>query len=387
MLPRRKRCVCQFLKHVCMKKILYFILLFLFVFDLSSQSSNTVAQLPTFNAKKGVNIASWLSQSRQRGERRKNFFTRDDVKDIAALGFDHVRIPIDEEQMFSKEGEKEIEAFGLLHDAIGWCREFNLKVIVDMHILRSHFFNAAVRPLFTEVAAQEQFYNCWRLISGELNKYPNEMLAYELMNEPVADDSEMWNIIAIRCTEEIRKLEPYRTIVIGSNGWQTYACVKELRLPPNDKNIIISFHYYNPDALTHYTASWANYRTYTGPVHYPGIVATAEEIAKLPQEQQEKYGHLSSLVFNREVIEKHFQEVADEAKKWGLTVYCGEFGCLAAAPEADRDRWYADMGSLFKQFDFGFGHWDFKGNGFGIKRNGEWMWTIIEPLTGKTKLE
>jgi len=40
-----------------------------------------------------------ISQSPQRGEARKTFFTSADVEYIANLGYDHMRIPIDEEQM------------------------------------------------------------------------------------------------------------------------------------------------------------------------------------------------------------------------------------------------------------------------------------------------
>ncbi|MDR1780385.1 MAG: glycoside hydrolase family 5 protein, partial [Tannerella sp.] len=218
-----------------------------------------------FELKRGVNISHWLSQSSVRGEQRAQYFTRRDVEFIASLGFDHIRFPVDEEQMFDEQGNKEKEAFTLLHNALRWCAEFRLKAVVDLHILRSHHFNAEEKPLFTQASAQEQFYDCWRKISGELRKYPLTMVAYELMNEPVADAPEQWNVIVNRCAAAVRKLEPRRTIVIGSNRWQAYNTVKDLQVPDNDPNIIISFHYYNPFLLTHYRASWTDNRLYRGP--------------------------------------------------------------------------------------------------------------------------
>lgn len=340
------------------------------------------AQSPTFIAKKGVNISHWLSQSDVRGEERVKYFTRNDVQDIANLGFDHIRIPIDEEQMFLENGEKNVEAFELLHHALNWCKEFNLKALVDLHILRTHHFNAEVKPLFTEKAAQEQFYKCWRLLSGELSKYPNDRVAYELMNEPVADEDEVWNMIVNRCLEVVRELEPERTIYIGSNKWQSFATVRSLRFPPKDKNIVISFHYYEPFALTHYRASWTDMVHYTGPVHYPGKVVEPDELAQQPENIQHQFHYWTEKVYNKEKIAADFKEVADVAKKWGLTVYCGEFGCILSCPEDDMNRWYQDMGELFRAYDFGFATWDFKGS-FGIKRKGEWVRSIIQPLTGK----
>ena len=337
----------------------------------------------TFQAKKGVNISHWLSQSRARGETRLNYFTRDDVKDLATLGFDHLRIPIDEEQMFSEDGAKEAEAFQLLHNALEWCQEFNLKAVVDLHILRSHFFNARVKPLFTEAKAQEQFYQCWRLLSEELKKYSDSMVAYELMNEPVADEPEIWNTIVNRCLRIIRENEPNRTVIIGSNRWQSFETVKDLRIPENDKNLIISFHYYGPMLLTHYRASWSDgTRDYEGPIHYPGVLVKPEELEQQPQNIQQKYAYATRTICNKETISRDFKQVADVAEKVGLAVYCGEFGCITKAPEEAATAWYDDMAALFKQYNFGFATWDFKGD-FGVKRNGQWVEFIIEPLTGK----
>ena len=68
-----------------------------------------------FEIDKGVNIAHWLSQSMARGEIRAAYFTEADVQRISEWGFDHVRIPIDEVQMFHEDGTKDEEAFALLH--------------------------------------------------------------------------------------------------------------------------------------------------------------------------------------------------------------------------------------------------------------------------------
>ena len=56
-----------------------------------------------FKIHRGTNIAHWLSQSERRGEARDTFFTQKDIAFIDSMGFDHIRLPIDEEQMW-KEG-------------------------------------------------------------------------------------------------------------------------------------------------------------------------------------------------------------------------------------------------------------------------------------------
>ena len=335
-----------------------------------------------FELHRGINISHWLSQSGDRGEKRATKFTREDVKFLAECGYDHLRIPIDEEQMFDEQLNPEQEAFTLLHNAIGWCKEFNLKVVVDLHILRSHHFNAESKPLFTEQAAQDQFYDCWRKISAELKKYPRSLVAYELMNEPVADDPEQWNTIVNNCLEVVRKLEPKRTIIIGSNRWQAYDQVKNLRVPEQDKNIIISFHFYNPFPLTHYRASWTEQKENPLDVYYPGYIVKKEDVEKLSPELQKRWGWLARSYNDIKTLEKQILQALDAATAMGRKLYLGEFGCLRGAGEENRLRWFRDVVSLCEKYGIAYASWDYKGS-FGIIDKGETQVEMLNILTGK----
>ena len=83
------------------------IILFLALGFFSCQS-DTTKSTDKFYVKRGTNVAHWLSQSRRRGTEREQFFVKSDVENIASMGFDHIRLPIDEVQMWDEEG-----AFGL----------------------------------------------------------------------------------------------------------------------------------------------------------------------------------------------------------------------------------------------------------------------------------
>ena len=330
-----------------------------------------------FEIGRGVNIAHWLSQSVVRGEERAAFFTEEDVRRISDWGFDHVRIPIDEEQMFLEDGSKDSVAFSLLHMALDLCAKYNLRAVVDLHILRSHHFNAAVKPLFTERTAQEAFYECWRKISGELKDYPVNMVAYELMNEPVADDPEDWNRIVAECHSVIRELEKDRVIVIGSNLWQSFDTVSQLAIPEGDRNIILSFHYYNPMLLTHYQASWTNLKEYGGPVHYPGQTVTEDEMEARPETEKESFGAWTEQTYNKDRLVTEFGEVVKVAENHHIPVYCGEYGCLSVEDNAEaRYRWLADMNDVFDSLGIARAVWCYREGpgGFGILSG-----TSVEP--------
>ncbi len=318
-----------------------------------------------FAVQRGTNIAHWLSQSKQRGEERRTFFQEEDVAYLADLGFDHLRIPVDEEQLFDEEGQLEPEAIGLLHDAIGWSLDHDLRVVVDLHILRSHHFNHEEKPLWTEPAAQQRFFNLWRSLSDELQQYPTSMVAYELMNEPVADDPDDWNRLVEKAVAVIREQEPTRTIVIGSNRWQSADTFDELKIPENDRHILLSFHFYEPFLLTHYQANWTDIGDYTGPVHYPGQIVNPEELAAFPDSiVQEIKPRIKE--YTQPKLEQMMEKPLRVARAHNLPLYCGEWGAMATAPEADRLRWYQDMVQLFEKHDIAYANWNYKSGNFGL---------------------
>lgn len=79
--------------------------------------------------------------------------------------------------------------------------------------------------------------------SDVLKDYSTDWVAYEFMNEPVADEHEQWNLIIEKVHKALREREP---------------------------NIILSFHYYNPMLLTHHGAFWTPVGRYKGDITYPG---------------------------------------------------------------------------------------------------------------------
>lgn len=347
-----------------------------------SASVNAADNDNAFEIHRGTNISHWLSQSDRRGEERTQFFTEKDVAYIASLGFDHIRLPVDEEQLWDEAGNKEAEAFALLHNAIDWARKSNLRVIVDLHILRSHHFNAAEKPLWTDPKAQDKFFALWKDLSAELSKYPLSLVAYELMNEPVADNAEDWNKLVEKAVRQIRQTEPHRKIVIGSNKWQSADTFDQLRIPAGDRDIILSFHFYTPMLITHYRASWTSVGKYQGSVNYPGLLVDPNEIAKLDPEVA-GIVKANNGVYNRERLESMLAKPLALAKKLDLPLYCGEWGAISGSPQEPRLRWYRDMRANLEKHGIAWATWDYKG-GFGIVgRGGRPNEDLIRILLGR----
>lgn len=326
--------------------------------------------------KKGTNISHWLSQSRERGEKRRAWFAESDMRRIADFGFDHIRLPIDEEQMWDDAGKQEAEAFDLLDSSLDWAAAAGLAVVLDLHVLRGHSFGQMTEPrLFTDPAEEGRFADLWRQLSTRLEGRSTDKLAFELMNEPVANDAQDWNRVAATAWRAIREREPQRTILIGSNRWNSVYTFDELRVPENH-HAALTFHYYHPMLVTHHQAGWSpEGRMYSGPIQYPGRPIAEENMALVRPPEPTKFGALDFAELNKPFTRASM--VADLAKplalaeKTGVPLYCGEFGVVDHAPMAAREPWYRDIISVFEEFGIGWANWDYKGQ-FGIvNRRGE----------------
>ncbi len=338
----------------------------------ASPSGNNPA--PAFSIQRGTNIAHWLSQSKNRGQERARFFTREDVNFIRSAGFDHIRLPVDEEQLWDSTGKREAEAFRLLDSCMTWVHEAGLKIVLDLHIIRSHYFNAAENPLWTKREEQDKLIWLWKDLSQAVKKWPSSMLAYEFMNEPVAEENEQWNVLLARVADSIRSWERERTLVIGSNRWQSVNTFDQLKVPAGDKNILLSFHFYEPFHLTHYGASWTHLKDFKGQVQYPGQVVVN---GKTTEEKR---------VYNRDTLERMMSKAFHLADSLGLPLYCGEFGVIDGAPETAKVAWYRDMVAIFEKHQVAYANWNFKAGSFGIvdaqmKPNT----TLINIVTGKER--
>lgn len=522
-----------------MKKIiLYFALFFPFLLAACSEKESIQPDgdkpqtyIP-FEINRGVNISNWLSQSDARGEERKNYFTEAEVQQLAGFGFDHIRLPADEEQLFTEDGQKVPEAFELLHNAIKWCEKANMRVIVDMHILRSHYFNAGsgvtviksfkdtfedgttsgwfsyngseltatvvdnpekdninpsqkvlrlnktsntewmagakdiavplgmgdtqfkylrmkvrknikttmtielqdengvsaytgyatvnpdkwemvsipldkmngnykrlvLRPdngpaelfiddiffstsnegdnseivietdntplLWKDKEAQYKYIDLWKVLADDLKTYPNDLVAYELLNEPVAPYASQWNSLSAQLIRELRQTEPERKLVIGSNKWQGVNTFNELTVPANDPNIILSFHFYNPHLFTHYKAEWTDMKDLNVAIHYPGELIEQEGYAKLSDDEKKIVDPYMG-TYNKAVLESLVKKAMDQAGKYNLQLHCGEFGCYNKTPRADKINWLQDIISIFRDHNIAYSYWEYKA-GFGF---------------------
>jgi endoglucanase len=353
-----------------MKFILAIMAIFLFISCKPNLQEETLNP-SGFKIKRGVNLSHWLSQDFGWSP-KYTYINENDIRFIDSIGYDHVRIPIDEMEMWDSTGKAIEVAFSHLSSCLDWCAKYKVRAIVDLHVIRTHHFNAVNEgghnTLWIDTMAQQNFVNLWLQLSARLHQYPNDMVAYEILNEAVAPDHEDWNKLMNKAVSAIRNLEPSRVLIIGPNMWQIAPNIKFLKLPEGDKNIILSFHTYSPMPFTHYKAGWVPMKDYSGKVHYPGQVITNEDYTKYVDTSNTALVNMVKEArgsFDKQKLSDVFSSAVEFAKSKKLQLYCGEFGCLPTVDRQDRLQFYKDMISAFDEKQVAWCNWEYKGD-FGI---------------------
>jgi endoglucanase len=185
----------------------------------SINGTETTQETDSFDLGKGINVCHWLAEHFDFIPSKDVYFTKEDVLFLKESGFQHIRIPIEEIEMWNDDGSPNEESFEYLDKALTWAYDAGLKVVIDLHIFKGHHFNVGIKEnfpentLFTSEETLQHLIDLWLQISDRYSEWPNNFLAYEILNEPIAEDAEDWNYVVEKWMEAMRQKEPNRFIV------------------------------------------------------------------------------------------------------------------------------------------------------------------------------
>jgi endoglucanase len=174
---------------------------------------------------------------------------------IQAAGFRHVRLPVAPDLLFDLADPSRLKPDGLRRfDALlDGLLAHKLAVIVDMHDPDTRLWNDA--------ASVDQFARFWEALARHLSGRDPEMVFLETANEPQSDTPERWNTLQGKLLAAMRRGAPRNTLVatpnmlIAPGQWDAQKALQTLT-PYDDRNVVYTFHYYNPFVFTHQGATW-----------------------------------------------------------------------------------------------------------------------------------
>ena len=289
---------------------------------------------------RGVNFGNMLEAP---AEGAWGVSVTDDVIDKAAsAGFASVRLPVRWSNHAGVEAPFTIDpAFmARVETIVDKLLAKNLVVVLNMHHYRQLDGDAldAGEAKAADRVIDVRYVMLWEQIAAHF-KSKGERLVLELYNEPHGRmNGEPWNVLAARTLAVVRKVDPNRVVVIGPTHWNSAGDLAQLKLP-NDANLIVTIHDYNPFAFTHQGAEWVS------PVLPLGVTCcSAAQMADMT-------GPL------------------DVAKAWATEkrypVYVGEFGAYNKADEASRIAFNRTMRDAMETRGMTWAYWEFAA-GFGV---------------------
>ena len=209
---------------------------------------------------KGINLGnSWESQGSSLDCSWGNCIEDNDFAIIKATGFNSVRIPVRWQQNsdYSTHTVDPKRLNGVKAD-IELALAQGLAVIVNFHNYNE--LNEAGNKYSTDPASfnaeKDHFLQLWAQVATELNKFPDSMLVFEILNEPTITNAVLVNQIMNEAYTVIRNAAPGKTIMFEAYHAAKFAELKSLQLP-EDGNIIYSGHYYEPYTYSHQGHSYS----------------------------------------------------------------------------------------------------------------------------------
>lgn len=187
---------------------------------------------------------------------------RDEFIDVTAqAGFASVRLPVRWSNHAAATAPFAIDpAFLSRVDAVvSKLLAKGLYVVLDMHHYRQLDGDALDSGEFAveNGIIDVRFLIIWQQIAARFRGKSDHLL-FELYNEPHGRLTSMkWNELAARALNVVRKIDPTRLVVIGPTNWNAADALSSLRVP-NDAQLIVTIHNYEPFDFTHQGAEWVH---------------------------------------------------------------------------------------------------------------------------------
>lgn len=315
---------------------------------------------------RGANVTRWFCyQPNYTDPKRMGaYLNAQDAANFRRLGITWVRLCLSPDAVFGTGGTPKGGTMPYLDRAVGWFNGRNMAVVLDLH-------DNGQLKLDTPGRSDADFLAFWRAMAKRYKGKGYDRMAFELANEPVFDKNPQdWARMQNRAVAAIRVIDPKRTIMVTGTGYGNRDTLLAMK-PLPQKNLLYSFHCYEPFWFTHQGATWAG----EAPKGMKGVPfpATPENIEPIAQATPKPYDDwLRDLGRKRQgaaFLREFLGAGAAWGRKNGVPVVLGEFGAYPpVSPPDSRKRWFAAFRDAVKASGLPNAIWGYD-DGFGLGRS------------------
>ncbi len=317
---------------------------------------------------RGVNLSHWFwYPSNPDKSAIQRYITSHDVRLLADAGITHVRVPIEPSRLWDVTSHTFNEATITQYlDGLSIFTSEGIAVIVDPHPNTTPWADPNAEDF------EAQYPRFWSALAQRLAPTDPRYYVLEVMNEPHdLKDPARWSNLQEKIIASMRAAAPAHTIVATGDEWSSIAGLTRLTLSTalkNDRNIVYSFHFYEPHTFTHQGATWGapNWK-HLRDVPFPSTPERIENSLAAtihPDGKREVQWYADQRWDSAKVT-----SMIEEASAWALaqgapiTLYCGEFG-VHAPPTRRQDRatWIHHVRGTLEAKKIGWAMWDYSGS-------------------------
>ena len=326
----------------------------------------------SFEYKKGMGIGGWLTNYKRFNvlpmdkrleltvgdyEHFDTYITEWDVINIKNMGMDHIRLGFDQIVLETEPYVYNERTMGLVENFVALCQKHDLGIVLNLHKCIGNYCDIEESvTLFDSQELQDRFIALW--LELERRFCDNDGVMFELLNEVRDIDPKLWNDLAEKTVNALRRVNKTRKIIIGSTCWNNPNKLHALKLF-DDENVIYTFHVYDPSEFTHQRGvlHW-KHLYYNRKMEYPCDIEKYREFYRLVYGNENAYSHVDRMDINymREIFEpvKKFRQEHPDKILW-----CGEFGTIRHADINSRENWMRDVISLCQENDVPYSVWNY----------------------------
>lgn len=298
-------------------KMKFICVLLLFVTNFRTFSQDVTSIERSRAVKKGINV-SWLEHYWDTGALTTIKIRDADFALIRQLGFNTIRLPVDFEHFYlSASADQKNILMSRVDYMIKMCHSYKIKLI-----LVNHYGNLSQKNFGQDT---ERLVRIWTYLARRYRYISTTNLYFELLNEPTIKDV-YWLSAASRIVSEIRKVSPERTIVIGASNYNSIYELSRIK-PLAHKNILYTFHFYEPFIFTHQGAEWVDKQVATTGIPFPYTEGMMPKMSKnaIGTGGEPNYNNYKNEGKAGSIRDK-LQMVKQWSVKYNVPVICGEYG-------------------------------------------------------------
>ena len=306
----------------------------------------------------GIAITNWFRfPPRTDAGSLRAYLSDSALADLRAASFTHVRLPVQPELLW-QNGAIDPSRVASVVKAVQRIQSARLSAVVALA--------PSTWRLEANAPDRLRLLATWRALARALAYLDQSRTFPEILNEPVfGNDEHSWEALQAEALAAIRESLPDATVVLTGAQWGGVDGLRALT-PVSDRNVVYSFHFYEPAELTALAAYRSDLdRTAMSHLPFPADPTRCRSaVQEMSGATRDVAAFYCASGWDAAHIGARFDQVTSWARSCGgsgppCAVLLGEFGATSELPSATRLSWIEAVRAAAEAHGFGWTLWGY----------------------------